>query len=242
MARTCLHCGNLNDEDRRFCTSCGKPLLSSVHQSGSSDLPQTGPVPAGAQQDPNRLIRRILAVVGILVMVIIIIFFIFTKPGIAGIPPSSKSPVPTSAIVPQITTSDSMKENPSPEQSPPVQTRDLSITSTIPDTPYTRPTPTTPAVCPSDHSICGTDCTDIMTDRTNCGVCGVSCSSSQICQSGRCSILCSVSETRCFDGCHDVLYDAQNCGACGNACPVGLVCNSSVCTPPLPTTIPTYAG
>lgn len=74
MARTCPRCGNLNDEDRRFCTSCSKPLLSSVHQSGSSDLPQTGPVPTGGQQYPNRLIR-ILAVAGILVMVIIIIFF-----------------------------------------------------------------------------------------------------------------------------------------------------------------------
>jgi len=241
MSKICLQCGNLNEDDRRFCTSCGKPFLSPVHQSGSSDLPQDGPVLTGAQPDPNRLIR-ILTGAGILAMVIIIIFFILTKPGIAGILPSSKPPVTTSAIVTQITPSESLRETPSPEQTPPVQTLDLAVTATIPDGLYTSPTPTTSPVCPSDHSICGSDCTDIMTDRTNCGACGVSCSPSQLCQSGRCTIICSVSETRCFDGCHDLLYDAQNCGACGNACPVGLVCNSSVCSPPLPTAIPTYAG
>jgi hypothetical protein len=81
-----------------------------------------------------------------------------------------------------------------------------------------------------------------MTDRTNCGDCGVSCSSSQICQQGICMAICTYQEASCFDGCHDLSYDAENCGACGNSCPVGLVCNKSVCAPPLPTAIPTYVG
>jgi len=240
MSKICPQCGNLNEDDKRFCTTCGNSFVSPADQSGSSAVPQTSPVAAGAQPDPNRLIR-ILAGAGIAVIVIIIIFLVLTNSGIAGILPSSKPPVTTPTIVTPIVTSDLVIETPSPEPTP-VQTEDLSLTTTIPDTSYTSPTPIKALVCPSDRRACGTNCTDIMTDRTNCGACGVSCSSSQVCQMGQCMMKCSVGETRCFDGCHNLFYDAQNCGTCGNACPVGLTCNISVCAPPLPTTIPTYSG
>jgi hypothetical protein len=166
---------------------------------------------------------------------------VLTNPGIAGILPSSKPPVTTHTIVTPIVTSDVVRETPSPEPTF-VPTEDLSLTTTIPDTSSTSPPPTKALVCPSDRRSCGANCTDIMTDRDNCGACGVACTSSQICQMGECLRKCSVGETRCFDGCHDLFYDAQNCGTCGNACPVGLTCNKSVCSPPLPTTIPTYSG
>jgi hypothetical protein len=240
MSKICPQCGNLNDDDKRFCTTCGNSFVSPADQFGSSAVPQTDPVAAGAQPDPNRSIR-ILAGAGIAIIVITIIFLVLTNPGIAGILPSSKTPVTTHTIGTPVVTSDVVTEIPPPEPTP-VPSEDLSLTTTIPDTSTTSPPPTKALVCPSDRFACGTNCTDIRTDRDNCGACGVACSSSHVCQMGECMRKCSVGETRCFDGCHDLFYDAQNCGTCGNACPVGLTCNKSVCSPPLPTTIPTYSG
>ena len=240
MSKICPQCGNLNDDDKRFCTTCGNPFVVPADQYRSSAPPQIGPVAAAAQPDPNRLIR-ILAMAGIAVIVIIIIFLVLTHSGIAGILPSSKPPVTTPMIdTPQVT-SGILLETPSPEPIL-VQTENLSLTTTVPDTSSTSPTLTKAPVCPSDRRACGANCTDVQTDRANCGACGVSCSSSQVCQMGQCTMRCYAGETRCFDGCHNLLYDAQNCGTCGNACPVGLTCNISVCAPTLPTTIPTYAG
>jgi hypothetical protein len=108
--------------------------------------------------------------------------------------------------------------------------------------PGTSPTPTKAVSCPSDRRACGTNCTDLMTDRDNCGDCDVSCFPGQICQTGRCLGECSFGESSCFDGCYNLSYDAQNCGTCGNTCPFGLVCNRSVCSPPVTTVIPTYSG
>jgi hypothetical protein len=81
-----------------------------------------------------------------------------------------------------------------------------------------------------------------LTDPSNCGTCGIPCSSSQTCVQGICMAGCTSDETSCTDGCHDLMYDAQNCGACGNSCPIGLACNKSVCAPTLATAIPTYSG
>jgi hypothetical protein len=240
MSKICPQCGNLNDDDKRFCTTCGNSLISPADQSGSSAVPQTGPVEAGAQPDPNRLIR-ILAGAGIAIIVIIILFSLLTNPGIAGILPSSKPPVTTHTIGSPTVTSDVVRKTPSPEPTP-APAEELSLTTSIPDTSSTSPPPTKALVCPSDLRSCGATCTDITTDRDNCGACGVACSSSQVCQMGECMRKCSAGETRCFDGCHDLFYDAQNCGTCGNSCPVGLTCNKSVCSLPLPTTIPTYSG
>jgi hypothetical protein len=240
MSKICPQCGNQNEDDKRFCTTCGNAFVSPGGQSGSSALLQTATVEVAAQPDPKRLIR-ILAMAGIAVIVIIIIFLVLTHAGIAGILSSSKPPVtPRMVVTPQVT-SVVVSETPLPEPIL-VQTEDLSLTTTVPDTSSTSPTLTKAPVCPSDRRACGTNCTDVMTDRTNCGACGVSCSSSQVCQMGQCTMRCYAGETRCFDGCHNLLYDAQNCGTCGNACPVGLTCNISVCAPTLPTTIPTYAG
>ncbi|MGB9176160.1 MAG: zinc-ribbon domain-containing protein [Methanoregula sp.] len=240
MSKICPQCGNLNEDDKRFCTMCGNSLESPADQPGSSAIPQTGPVAAGAQPDPGRLIR-ILAGAGIAVIVIMIIFLVLTNPDMAGILPSSLFPGTAHAIVTPVVTSYVVIETPSPDPTP-LRTEDRSLTIAIPDTSSASPAPTKAPVCPSDQRACDAMCTDTMTDRANCGTCGVSCSPSQVCQQGRCSVKCTSGETQCFDGCHNLSYNAQNCGTCGNACPVGLTCNTSVCVPTLPTAIPTYSG
>jgi len=95
---------------------------------------------------------------------------------------------------------------------------------------------------PSDRFACGGECRNLMTDSNNCGGCNVTCTITEICQQGHCMVKCADSQTSCPDGCHDLQYDRLNCGNCGNACPTGLVCNRSLCSPPLATTIQTYAG
>jgi RNA polymerase subunit RPABC4/transcription elongation factor Spt4 len=239
MSRICPQCGNLNNDDQKFCTTCGNSFVSQSDQSGSSIIPQKSPVAAGSTPDPNRLLK-ILVGAGIAVIVIITIFLIMTHPGMAGILQSSIIPT-TQTMATPLVTSYVIIETPAPGQTT-IPTDNLSPITTIPETPHTSPTVTKDVVCPSDRRACGANCTDTMTDHNNCGGCNVSCTIAEICRQGLCVIRCSDSETSCPDGCRDLLYDAQNCGACGNSCPVGLACNNSVCAPTLVTTIPTYAG
>jgi hypothetical protein len=238
MSKTCPQCGNLNEDDERFCTTCGNSLESPANHAGPPAIPQPGPVMAGAQPGPGRP-GRILAGAGIAVIVIIVLFLVLTNPDITGIFPLSVLPGTTQDRITPVATSYVVIEPPSPNPTP-LLIEDLSLTPAIPDT--TRATPTKAPVCPSDQRVCGANCTDTMTDRANCGACGVSCGSSMVCQGGRCSVQCHTGETQCFDGCHNLSFDAQNCGTCGNACSAGLSCNRSVCAPAPPTAIPTYSG
>jgi hypothetical protein len=238
VSKICPQCGNLNEDGTQFCTTCAHPFVAPADQSGPHAIPQTAPHAGGGQPVP-RLPVRILAGAVIAVIVIIIIVLVLTNPDIAGILPSSIRAGTSPTIATPVVTSSVVIETPSPNPTP-LGTDDLSLTPAIADT-----TPAPPAkapVCPSDQRACGASCTDTMTDRTNCGACGVSCGSSMVCQGGHCSARCRTGETQCFDGCHNLSSDAQNCGTCGNACPVGLTCNTSVCVPALPTAIPTYAG
>jgi hypothetical protein len=179
-----------------------------------------------------------LIVAGIGVIVILAMLFLLTKPGITGIPALSPAATTVTVATPEVT-SYVVVETPSPEPTM-VPSGPPLVTTTVPDTAIPSPTLLQSPVCPSDRRACGTSCTDVMTDSSNCGGCGISCSSSQVCQQGHCTVLCAAGETICFDGCHDLLFDADNCGTCGNVCPVGLACNNSVCFPPLKTPIPTY--
>jgi hypothetical protein len=240
MSKICPQCGNPNSDETKFCTACGKFLDLLSDQSGPSVVQQTGLLAAGPQPDPNRQ-KKILAGAGIAAIVIIAIFLLITNQGIAGILSSSAPPVTTQMITTPVVTSYISIETPSPEPTP-IPTENQSLIISVTDTPRISPTPTKPIVCPSDRRLCGSRCTDTMTDVNNCGACGSPCTFSQTCQQGVCMAGCTLGETNCFDGCYNLSIDMHNCGICGNNCPVGLECNKSICSPPLTTVIPTYIG
>lgn len=241
MSKICPQCGGLNEEGKKFCTSCGNPFVSLSDQSKSSTLPLAGPVPAGAAPDPNRLLK-IFVGGGIAVVVIIAVLLLLANPGMYGILlPSATPTVSTHITITPILTLDNGIETPEPSPTTAL-TVNMSPASIVTDTSRTTPVSTKSPVCPSDRRACGATCTDIMTDPGNCGSCGNFCRPQETCVQGHCMGTCTDGQVNCFDGCHDLLYDSENCGLCGNACQGGLVCNKSICTPPLTTVIPTYEG
>lgn len=76
--------------------------------------------------------------------------------------------------------------------------------------------------------LCGTQCTDLLTDPGNCGGCGAECKAAgpnqaRACSKGVCSYECAEGFADCngdpADGCETNLrLHPANCGACGNAC------------------------
>jgi hypothetical protein len=71
-------------------------------------------------------------------------------------------------------------------------------------------------------------CADLQTSNSNCGVCGVACSTGATCTAGLCQ--CDPNLVACPTGCANLSNDATNCGSCGNACAVGQSCVSGQCT------------
>jgi hypothetical protein len=83
--------------------------------------------------------------------------------------------------------------------------------------------------CLVGYTDCGSGCTDLRTDVTNCGSCGTVCSTGEGCYSGSCSH-CPYGYYDCGSGCSYLPADSLNCGYCGNACPSGQSCSGGVCT------------
>jgi glucosylceramidase len=84
---------------------------------------------------------------------------------------------------------------------------------------------TTGSSCVGGQTACGSECVNTATDPTNCGACGIPCSSGQSCQSGSCQ--CQ-SGMLCNGGC--VSSDATHCGDCTTTCATGQVCSNNVCS------------
>ncbi|MFO0646341.1 MAG: MXAN_6577-like cysteine-rich protein [Polyangiales bacterium] len=89
--------------------------------------------------------------------------------------------------------------------------------------------------CPEGLTLCSAFCRDTRTDESNCGGCGVQCTSTQVCQQSRCTDVtgCATPRTMCGESCIDTTSDNANCGACGVACPVGTACSGGRCVCPV---------
>ena len=91
-------------------------------------------------------------------------------------------------------------------------------------------------MCSGRETACGNSCVNLFTDKKNCGVCGRTCGSEQICVNARCGPACTKSGTSlCNDKCVDLDTDMENCGACGTECKTflpnakGALCTNGEC-------------
>jgi hypothetical protein len=86
--------------------------------------------------------------------------------------------------------------------------------------------------CPAGEAMCGGACVDVLSSSTNCGACGVSCTTGSYCSQGVCggSTTCTSPNTLCNGKCVNLMSSASNCGDCGFACPSGESCVEGACT------------
>ena len=82
--------------------------------------------------------------------------------------------------------------------------------------------------CSAGRQLCASVCVDVMSDRTNCGACGTTCSTLKSCVAGACQ--CQSGLVACGGDCVDVRANAAHCGTCDNACPAGESCSDGACT------------
>ena len=87
--------------------------------------------------------------------------------------------------------------------------------------------------CPPGDRVrvcCAEACRDLLTDKFNCGACGVVCPGADECEAGVCrSSTCPTGTSRCGTACVNREADPSHCGACGNACAPDLVCSAGRC-------------
>ncbi|WP_292346067.1 MULTISPECIES: zinc-ribbon domain-containing protein [unclassified Methanoregula] len=234
MAQQCPRCSSINDDSVKFCTACGAPLVPATGQT------PIAPLPAPSAMSPKKPggIKILAAAILVIITIIAALALLHATGTVKILPSPAPEATPSATPVPALTMHlppETTITVPPPDDTPvPV--------SFEPSLPATSPPPTKTITCPSDRRVCGANCTDIMNDRENCGDCGVTCFPGQMCLTGHCRNECNSGEISCFDGCHNLSTDTENCGTCGNICSFGLECNRSVCSAPVTTVIPTYAG
>jgi hypothetical protein len=78
--------------------------------------------------------------------------------------------------------------------------------------------------------MCAGVCRDLMREHDNCGSCGTSCGTDEVCHEGACALDCPGGFTECEGACFDLDSDRFNCGACDAPCGEGHVCEGGTCT------------
>src|SRR5438874_4590712 len=84
--------------------------------------------------------------------------------------------------------------------------------------------------CTGGTVACGGACVDVHLDPANCGACGRTCDSAEVCSVATCAADCLAGTTSCGGRCTDQATDPNNCGACGHGCGGGEVCSAGACT------------
>lgn len=95
-------------------------------------------------------------------------------------------------------------------------------------------------LCPRGQLCCSDRCIDVLSDRLNCGTCGLRCGDGQRCTAGRCEAVgcgfggvCPTGSACCGDECTELSSDVGNCGRCGQVCRVGQECTAGRCATPV---------
>ena len=90
--------------------------------------------------------------------------------------------------------------------------------------------------CTATQTSCAQMCIDLTSDTMNCGACGTSCSTGQICSASKCildpHLSCDNNFIVCSGTCVDAKSDRLNCGSCTHACTGVLTCTAGVCVDP----------
>jgi expansin (peptidoglycan-binding protein) len=76
---------------------------------------------------------------------------------------------------------------------------------------------------------CNAECVDVLTDRENCGDCGVVCELGADCVAGECTG-CPDGLESCSGVCSDTGSSEEHCGSCGVSCDEGELCIGGTCT------------
>jgi hypothetical protein len=84
-------------------------------------------------------------------------------------------------------------------------------------------------ICQAGLTSCNGECVDLQSASSNCGTCGVACTSPAVCASGACTTTCAAGFEKCGDTCVNQQSDAANCGSCGKVCSAGVPCYGGVC-------------
>lgn len=199
----------------KFCGQCGSPLGP---DSGTGTVEQTSNAPAK--------VKTVLFIaLAIITVILVILAVVVLMSGARNAPSSSATTnqsIPSGSYV-------------LIETETPVTTALITLppTTTVPPTeiPTTVKTPKY-GTCPADRKFCGTNCTDPMTDSSNCGYCNNKCPQGQACVNGNCMLDCPAGKTACVEGCFNLNTDPDHCGICSNNCPAGLICSNGQCSPP----------
>ncbi|PIV99763.1 MAG: hypothetical protein COW42_10000, partial [Deltaproteobacteria bacterium CG17_big_fil_post_rev_8_21_14_2_50_63_7] len=63
--------------------------------------------------------------------------------------------------------------------------------------------------CDTGYTACSGKCVSLLTDKDNCGYCGVKCGTNQVCSNGTCVVTCPTGTTNCGGNCVDTTSDVS---------------------------------
>lgn len=85
--------------------------------------------------------------------------------------------------------------------------------------------------CQTGQTLCMGTCASLSNDTANCGQCGTTCMSGELCIGGACqaAVSCSPGSTVCSGACVTLGNDSNHCGSCGTRCTGSTQCVAGSC-------------
>lgn len=243
VLRFCPQCGNAVNPENKFCRNCGTSLRTDLPGGKAAASPQPGQPIRFFRLSLSGITSRnsLLAVTGLIIFILIIIFIGYPLLIIPGTTISGTPASPAAAQSPAGGPGDyqggsyviveTIEPTPFPTTQPLIAATPL-VPTTLITTPPTTAQVTEYVVCPADRLACNSTCVDLRTDNNNCGYCNNSCPAGTSCLNGNCAITCSAGQASCGNGCFNLLTDPRHCGSCQNSCPYGMICSMGRCDSP----------